>query len=327
MTNDPQDGAVGTPIFQVGPTGGTFVTADPASTFTPDGTITIVVPRSAIGNPAVASQLTGFLVRITAATSLTPDNMPDSLAPSGSYTVVGNASCEPNSAPLASLLAFAGGTTNPPMGDPPFTVDFDGSGSADPDSGDTVVSYTFDFGDGSALVTQSSPLISHTYTRNGDFSATLKVTDSRGLVSSNTGLVNIEVELPIDRVISRKAHGGVAGSPFDIALYDRAVHPDGSGDIECRVPATENDYTIIYTLGSQFTPTANAATVMVDGASANVVSHNPGPRLKSIHRAPLAECAQCAETHRDFERSARPQQHLRRSEWWKRDSQRFRDRL
>ena len=65
MTNVTADGATTAPIFQVGPTGGTFVAADPASNFTPDGTITIVVPRSAIGNPAVSAMLTQFLVRIT----------------------------------------------------------------------------------------------------------------------------------------------------------------------------------------------------------------------------------------------------------------------
>jgi len=52
------------------------------------------------------------------------------------------------------------------------------SGSSDADAGDSVVSYTFDFGDGSSPVTQSSPTIQHTYTSNGDYNATLKVADS-----------------------------------------------------------------------------------------------------------------------------------------------------
>ncbi|MGI8437307.1 MAG: PKD domain-containing protein [Chthoniobacterales bacterium] len=294
MTNDPQDGAVGTPIFQVGVTNGTFAAADPASTYTADGTITIVVPRSAIGNPAVGTALTGFLTRIEAATTLTPDNMPDSLTPTGSYTVVGNAFCAPNTAPIASLVAYAAGTTNPPMGDPPFTVDFNASASSDSDPGDTIASYTFNFGDGSAPVTQSAPTISHTYTTNGDFSATLKVTDSRGLQSSNTGLVNIEVELPIDRLVSRKAHNGVAGSPFDIVLYDLAVHPDGSDDTECRALGTENDYTIVYTLGSEYTISSAATNVTVDGAATNIASHGPGPGANqyTVHLSPNIANAQ-----------------------------------
>ncbi|MEP6810364.1 MAG: PKD domain-containing protein, partial [Chthoniobacterales bacterium] len=276
MTNLPQDGSVGAPIFQVGPTAGTLVAADPASTFTPDGTITIVVPRSAIGNPATGTAVTGFLTRITAG-AITPDNMPNSLTPSGSYTVVGNAFCAPNTAPLANLVAHVQGTSNPPVGDPPLAIDFDGSASSDADPGDTIASYTFDFGDGSAPVTQGSPLISHTYVTNGDFNATLKVTDSRGLVSSNTGLVPIAVELPVDRVASRKAHSGAVGGPFEVALFDLTVHPDGTGDIECRLPGPENDYTIVYTLGTQYTVSGSASSVTIDGAGANLASHGPGP--------------------------------------------------
>jgi hypothetical protein len=97
MTNSPIDGATTAPIFQVGPNGGTFVAADPASNFNADGTITIVVPTSAIGNPTVGQKLTSFLTRITVTappnpqtSGLTPDNMPDSLSPTGAYTLVGN---------------------------------------------------------------------------------------------------------------------------------------------------------------------------------------------------------------------------------------------
>jgi len=78
----------------------TTTVADPASSFSVDGTITIVVPRTGVGNPAIGSNLTLFLVRIQvvlgSGSSLTPDNMPDSLAPSGSYTIIGNQSCSPN---------------------------------------------------------------------------------------------------------------------------------------------------------------------------------------------------------------------------------------
>ena len=72
-------------------------------------------------------------------------------------------------------------------------VNFNGSASSDPDQCDTVVSYTFDLGDGSAVVTQASPTISHTYTKNGEYRATLKVTDSRGKLSDNTAEKVIEV--------------------------------------------------------------------------------------------------------------------------------------
>jgi PKD repeat protein len=198
MTNVPADGATTAPIFQVGPTAGTLVAADPASTFLPDGTIRIVVPRSAIGNPAPGQSLTGFLTRIAAGV-VTPDNMPDSLAPSGSYTIAGNVPCvAPNAAPTALL------TGTPQSGPAPLTVNFTGAGSTDPDSGDTIASYTFNFGDGSPAVTQSSPTISHTYNvAPGQYTAQLTVTDSHGLASTNPALFVINVSAVLRNISTR----------------------------------------------------------------------------------------------------------------------------
>src|SRR5437870_8034706 len=116
--------------------------------------------------------------------------MPDSLAFTGSYTVNDNQFCRPNTAPTAVL------TATPTSGTTPLTVNFDGSGSYDPDTApppDTIASYTFNFGDGSAAVTQSTPTISHTYNAAGNYAATLRVTDSRGATSTNTAEVTIMV--------------------------------------------------------------------------------------------------------------------------------------
>ncbi len=72
------------------------IAADPASTFGADGTIRIVVPGSAIGAPLPGQQFGAFLTRIAfevpGVGTLTPDNMPDSVVPGGSYEVV---SCSP----------------------------------------------------------------------------------------------------------------------------------------------------------------------------------------------------------------------------------------
>jgi PKD repeat protein len=115
------------------------------------------------------------------------DQMPDSLAFTGSYTVNNNDFCRPNAAPTAVL------TATPTSGNAPLTVNFDGSGSYDPDPGDTIASYTFSFGDGSPAVTQSAPTIAHTYNAAGNYAARLTVTDSRGLASTNTAQVIITV--------------------------------------------------------------------------------------------------------------------------------------
>ena len=118
------------------------------------------------------------------------DQMPDSLAFTGNYTVNSNQVCRPNAAPTAVL------TATPTSGNAPLAVKFDGSGSYDPDTApppDTIASYTFNFGDRSPAVTQSKPIISHTYTGSGIYPATLTVTDSRGLQSTNTAQVVITV--------------------------------------------------------------------------------------------------------------------------------------
>jgi PKD repeat protein len=79
----------------------------------------------------------------------------------------------------------------------------DGSGSTDPDAGDSIASYTFDFGDGSDPVTQSSPTVSHTYNAAGEYPARLSVTDSHGLVSTNTAVFVVEVNAVLRNISTR----------------------------------------------------------------------------------------------------------------------------
>jgi hypothetical protein len=295
MTTAALDGATAaTPLFQVFKTsdGSPIGTsnADPASNFQPDGTITIVVPRSLLGNPALGAQLNNFLTRISDGTLITPDNMPQNFTPlNHPYTIVGNAFCAPNTAPLAALSA------NPLSGDPPLVVTFTPSGT-DADAGDTIASYTIDFGDGSASAKQNCaatcPQIQHTYTTNGDFGVQLKVTDSRGKISSNTALVDIGVELPLDRVVSQKTHNGASGGPFPVILYDRSVYPNGNGEIECRAPGPENDYTAVFTFGPEFMVSNQASSVTVDGSTTSLNSQSFSGNTYTVHVKPTVPNAQ-----------------------------------
>jgi PKD repeat protein len=81
-----------------------------------------------------------------------------------------------NRAPTAEVVA------NPTSGPLPLTVDFDGSGSSDPDAGDTL-SYRWNFGDGSPTQTTTAPRTSHKYSTNGTYTASLRVRDSHGALS------------------------------------------------------------------------------------------------------------------------------------------------
>jgi hypothetical protein len=131
------------------------VAADPASGFSPDGTIRIVVPRSAMGDPPVGQDLTSFLIRVTSphvVSGLTPDNMPDSLTPTGTYTLRGseNCVCEPPAAVDDSANAHEGlpvtinlVANDADGGEPPLTivaVTQPANGSVD-NNGDGTVTY------------------------------------------------------------------------------------------------------------------------------------------------------------------------------------------
>lgn len=133
--------------------------ADAQSSFDPDGTIRIVVPRSAIGNPAPGQTITSFIVRVRVEPGLTPDNMPDSLSRAGGYTFVGSENCTADGLPPVAVDDEAETDQNSPVTievlandtdpeDDPLTV----TGVSDPANGtatinpDDTVTYEPDFG-------------------------------------------------------------------------------------------------------------------------------------------------------------------------------------
>jgi hypothetical protein len=168
--------------------------ADPSSSYDPTtGTIVIVASASDLGLTG-GDTINGFNSASVQSVSTpagglaaTVDEMPDGLGYQGSFAVQSNAACFPDKAPTASLTASQASTLAPSK------VTFDGSASSDPDAGDHVASYTFNFGDGSPSVTQSTPTITHTYVAAGEHKATLTVKDTHGKRSLNVAFVRIEV--------------------------------------------------------------------------------------------------------------------------------------
>ena len=168
-------------------------------TFNPgvNGTITVNVPLSGVGNPTIPITDVNGTPAVSNPYGLTIAGegavggglvftQPMDRAPDSGFGQRWAVCPPPNAAPTAVL------TATPTSGTVPLTVNFNGSGSFDSD-GDTIASYTFDFGDGPAPVTQSTPTISHTYQFAGNYAATLTVNDSRGAVSTNTAVVTIMV--------------------------------------------------------------------------------------------------------------------------------------
>src|SRR5467141_179940 len=126
----------GTSATALNPTDNPGTPADPASGFNADGTISIIIPRSAIGNPLPGTTLSHFLVRIrveAGAASFTPDNMPDSLTPAGQYKIKGSENCAASCTAPTAINHTATTTENQPVvidvvtgdsdgGSPPLTV-------------------------------------------------------------------------------------------------------------------------------------------------------------------------------------------------------------
>ncbi|MBN1321308.1 MAG: PKD domain-containing protein, partial [Thermoleophilia bacterium] len=102
---------------------------------------------------------------------------------------------------IASIQADAGWTSNkapvaqagaaPTGGNPPLEVAFTSSGSSDPDG--IIVSYLWNFGDGSTS-TDASP--NHTYTTTGTYTARLTVTDDDGATGTTTVTITVVNQAP-----------------------------------------------------------------------------------------------------------------------------------
>jgi hypothetical protein len=262
--------------------GSTMATCPAISvTETPDGTITIKLKVgtplafAAPGTPGVGSAFTwdgskagtaltgiqgntylfvgaaaGFLetVQATGAT--------------GTYTRVGNASCQTGN-PIAVLMATPPNPVNVNQ-----NITFDASGSHEPTGAcGTINSYTLDFGDGSAPVTQSTPTgggFTHAYTTPGDYPARLSVKDTSGLVSNTvTDIISVVgTPPPLSSVNSVKTHGG-AGTFLVPLQKDATTRPRG---VECRTGGTSGNHSIVFTFVNNV-----VGTIGTDPGSASVV--------------------------------------------------------
>jgi len=121
--------------------------------------------------------------------------------------------------PVANLQAL------PMEGNPPLLVQFDASGSSDADG--SIVSYAFTFGDGSPVVTQASPFASHTYLSNGQFTASVSVTDDIGLV----GIAHVGIGIGNTQPVAiASADPSTGYAPLEV-VFDGSASYDNDGSI------------------------------------------------------------------------------------------------
>jgi PKD repeat protein len=244
-------------------------TLSPLSNYQPDGTITLVLPKSIISNPGPGDAIVSILgsVRLGTPSGGTNETIPDSTG-AGAYTLRELNLCLPNTAPIARL------TADHEDGTQPLTVHFDGSASSDADSIDQVVDYIFNFGDGSDDVDNgNNPMITRTFTEPGEYIVRLVVKDSRGKISSNTAAFIVEVESPVTGVVSRRMHGTIS-TPFDIDLP-----LGGTAGEECRLPGPGGTYQLIYTFQRNITQHGTATLVK---GTANIDSVVSGPAANEV---------------------------------------------
>jgi len=98
-------------------------------------------------------------------------------------TVVLSPGAPPLQPPIASF------TFNPTYPEVNQIVTFDASASYDPDG--NIVSYTWDFGDGTPPVTENDPITYHAYTSYGDYTVKLTVTDNNGLTGQTQATIHV----------------------------------------------------------------------------------------------------------------------------------------
>jgi glucose/arabinose dehydrogenase len=131
-----------------------------------------------------------------------------------------------NIPPTAQVSIVSSGTSS----DPTFT--FSAQGSNDPD-GNVPLSYTWNFGDGSAPVTTSNLTISHTYTMTANATVTLTVRDSLGATSAPASVTVYPTNTPATGEIvltnltsANRSTTYYAGDSWEYRVAN-AVDPDG----------------------------------------------------------------------------------------------------
>jgi glucose/arabinose dehydrogenase len=97
-------------------------------------------------------------------------------------------------------------TASPTTGPAPLTVQFDGSGSSDPDAGDTLA-YAWDLDGDGAYDDSTAAQPTYTYTAAGTYTARLRVTDSQGAPDVSDPLTITAGETPPTATISTPAPG------------------------------------------------------------------------------------------------------------------------
>jgi len=122
-------------------------------------------------------------------------------------------------------------SVNSTTGTAPLTVSFDGSSSADSDG--SIASYTWYFGDGSS---GTGKTVTHTYTTEATFTATLQVTDDIGATGAASTTITVQAEEEEAELNLEVGEIGVTGDWSRVTFSNTFTNP-----IVIAGPASNND--------------------------------------------------------------------------------------
>ncbi len=163
---------------------------DPASAYSADGIIVMILDKAVLGSPPTGTFITGVAGSVRA--QVTPQNngIIDETGDGQFYEIVGNTACDLANAPMAILQAA------PSSGPAPLTVTLDGRGSSAPD-GAQIARWVFDFNDGETMESDTG-VVQHVYTQPGLYRPTMTARDTQGRLTSNVAEAQIVVgqEIP-----------------------------------------------------------------------------------------------------------------------------------
>ncbi|MCK4222094.1 MAG: PKD domain-containing protein, partial [Dehalococcoidia bacterium] len=174
-------------------------------------------------------------------------------------------------------------TASPTSGTAPLAVDFDASGSSDPDG--SITSYNWTFGDGS---TGTGVTTSHTYNTAGTYTVNLTVIDGQGATGSTTRIIQVNTSGENASPIASFTASPTSGVAPLAVNFDatEASDPDGyitsynwdfgDGNTETGV-TTSHTYYNTGTYTARLTVTDNEGATSSASQVISVTSQPPGP--------------------------------------------------
>ncbi len=191
------------------------------------------------------------------------------------------------SIPLPPVASFTYSPASPAVGE---TVDFDAAASSDPDG--TIVSYSWDFGDGD---TGTGETPTHAYTADGTYTVNLTVTDDDGLTDWTSKDITPGLEPPVANFTWLPLEPMVGDM---VTFTSTSTDPDGTVDSwawdfndDGVTDATIEIATWTYTTAGTYTVTLTVTDndTLTDSTSANItVSPALQPPVASFTYSPAS---------------------------------------